>query len=86
MMKKPEAEAAVNKEWDKFQKLPAWDEKKVKSKSEVISQAKNDGKNISLRKFNGPLSLEERRNCKTPPEIQGASYVKDENGYRAVFT
>ena len=29
-------------------------------------------KNSSLREFDGPLSLEERRTCKTPPEMQGA--------------
>ena len=49
-------------------------------------------KNSSLREFDGPLSLEERRTCKTPPEIYRGRVVlrghnvKDEEGYRAVFT
>ena len=72
--------------------MPAWDVKNARSKSEVVRQAKKDGKNSSLREFDGPLSPEERRTCRTPPEIQGASCasgetnVKDEEGYRAVFT
>ena len=34
-MKIPDAKAAVDKEWDKLKKLPAWPESKVKSKQEV---------------------------------------------------
>ena len=49
------------------------DVKKVRPKPEVVRQAKKGGKNSSLREFDGPLSLEERRTCETPPEIQGPS-------------
>ena len=48
-------------------------------------------KNSPLRELDGPLSLEERRTCETPPGIQEATCapgdnVKDEGWYRAVFT
>ena len=36
----------------------------MKTKSDV-SQAKKDGKTVSLRECDGPESLEERRTCKT---------------------
>ena len=46
-MEIPEAKAAVDKEWCKLiQKIIAWDVKKVRSKSEVIHQAKKDGKPV----------------------------------------
>ena len=57
-----------------LREIPAWDVKMVRSKYDVISQAKKDGKTVSsLRECDGPLSLEERRACKKTPEIQGAS-------------
>ena len=34
------AKAAVDKEWEKHEKIPAWDLTKVRSKSEVIDQAR----------------------------------------------
>ena len=34
-MKIPAAKEAVNKEWEKFEKIPAWNMTKVRSKSEV---------------------------------------------------
>ena len=49
------------------------DVKKVRPKPEVVRQAKKGGKNNSLREVDGPLSLEERRICKTLPETQGPS-------------
>ena len=59
-MKIPENKAAVNKAWDELEKLPACDEKKLTSKSEVVRQAKKDGRTVSLREPDGSLSLEER--------------------------
>ena len=38
-MKIPDAKAAVDKEWEKLEKLPAWQVTKVKSKKEVIGKA-----------------------------------------------
>ena len=39
-MKIPAAKAAVDKEWEKLEKIPAWDLTKVRSKSEVIDEAR----------------------------------------------
>ena len=63
--------------------VQAWDAKKVRSKSESVRRMENR----SRREFDGPLSLEERRSCITPPEITWGELccdnVKDEEGYRA---
>ena len=45
--------------------VQAWDAKKVRSKPEFVRRMENR----SRREFDGPLSLEERRTCITPPEI-----------------
>ena len=37
-MKIPAAKAAVDKEWEKLEKIPAWDLTKVRSKKEVIAE------------------------------------------------
>ena len=39
-MKIPAAKAAVDKEWEKLEKIPAWDLTKVRNKSEVIDEAR----------------------------------------------
>ena len=45
-MKIPDAKAAVNKEWEKREKLPAWQLNKVKSKKEVILEAQRDTEKV----------------------------------------
>ena len=42
-MKIPAAKAAVDKEWEKLEKIPARDLTKVRSKSEVIDEARTKG-------------------------------------------
>ena len=42
-MKIPAAKAAVDKEWEKLEKIPAWDLTKVRKKSEVIDEARMMG-------------------------------------------
>ena len=42
-MKIPAAKAAVDKEWEKLEKIPAWDKTKVRNKSEVIDEARTKG-------------------------------------------
>ena len=39
-MKIPAAKAAVVKEWEKLEKIPAWNLTKVRSKKEVIDEAR----------------------------------------------
>ena len=42
-MKISAAKAAVVKEWEKFEKIPAWNLAKVRNKSEVIDEARIQG-------------------------------------------
>ena len=45
-MKIPAAKAAVDKEWEKLEKIPAWDLTKVRSKKEVIDEARTKGAKV----------------------------------------
>ena len=45
-MRTPDAKAAANKEWEKLEKIPAWQMEKVKSKKDVILEAQSDKKNV----------------------------------------
>ena len=45
-MKIPAAKAAVDKEWEKLEKIPAWDLTRVRSKSEVIDEARTKGAKV----------------------------------------
>ena len=42
----PDAKAAVDEEWKKFEKLLAWQLEKVKSKKEVILEAQREKKKV----------------------------------------
>ena len=42
-MKIPAAKAAVDKQWEKLEKIPAWDLTKVRNKLEVIDEAMTKG-------------------------------------------
>ena len=43
-MKIPDAKAAVDREWEKFEKMLAWQLNKVKSKKDVILEAQQSFK------------------------------------------
>ena len=45
-MKIPAANAPVDKEWEKLEKIPAWDITKVRNKSEVIDDARTQGRKV----------------------------------------
>ena len=45
-MKIPAAKAAVDKEWEKLENIPAWDLTKVRSKKEVIYEARMSGATV----------------------------------------
>ena len=44
----PDAKAAVDREWEKLEKLPAWQVTQVKSKKEVIGKAQKDGRTVHI--------------------------------------
>ena len=45
-IKIPAAKAAVDEEWEKLEKIPAWDLTKVRSKKEVIDEARTKGAKV----------------------------------------
>ena len=45
-MKIPGAKAAVDKEWEKLEKILAWNLTKVRNKKDVINEARNKGRKI----------------------------------------
>ena len=45
-MKIPAAKAAVDKEWEKLEKIPEWDKTKNRNKSEVIDEARKEGRQV----------------------------------------
>ena len=47
-MKIPAAKAAVDKEWEKLEKISAWNLTKVKSKKQVIDEARTSGAQFIL--------------------------------------
>ena len=59
-MKRPSAQAAVDEECDKLEKIPAWDKTKVRNKSDVIDEVRKEGKSV-LRFIDGSLSFGECR-------------------------
>ena len=47
----PAAKAAVDKEWEKLEKISAWNLAKVRSKSEVIDEARTSGAKVHFASF-----------------------------------
>ena len=45
-MKIPAAKAAVDKEWEKLEKVPAWNRTTVRNKSDVIVDARTEGRKV----------------------------------------
>ena len=66
----PDAKAAVEKEWEKLEKIPAWQLTKVRNKKEVIDETRNEGRKSSFCVLNGSLSSQEFGVGVTVSEIQ----------------
>ena len=75
VMKIPDAKAAVDKEWKKFETTPAWQLDKVKSKKKVIQEHKKNKKKVHLEIcfIDGHLSSKECGVGTTVPEVRGSS-------------
>ena len=58
VVKIPAPKAAVDKEWEKLEKISAWNLTKVKSKKEVIDEARTAGVTVHFASFNGHMSSE----------------------------
>ena len=90
-MKIPAAKAAVDKEWEKLENIPAWDLTKVRSKSEVIDEARTKGAKVHVASLmdTGHLKnaeLETKHQKYKGRVVLRGDIVKDDSGSNAVFT
>ena len=90
-MKIPAAKAAVDKEWEKLEKISAWNLTKVKSKKEVIEEARTKGATVHFASLmdichlkNAELETKHQK-YKGRVVLRG-DIVKDNSGSYAVFT
>ena len=90
-MKIPAAKATEVKEWEKLEKIPAWDITKVRSKSDVIDEAKTKGAKVHFASLmdichlkNAELEAKHQK-YKGRVVLRG-DFVKDDSGSCAVFT
>ena len=90
-MKIPAAKAAVDKEWEKLEKISAWNLTKVKSKKEVIDEARMSGATVHFASLmdichlkNAELEAKHQK-YKGRVVLRG-DIVKDDSGSYAVFT
>ena len=83
-MKIPAAKAAVDKEWEKVEKIPAWDLTKVRSFKEVIDEARTKGAKVHFSSLMDICHLKHHK-YKGRVVLRG-DIVKDDSGSYAVFT
>ena len=72
-MKIPAAKAALDKEWEKLEKIPAWDLTKVRSKNEVIDEARTKGAKVHFSSLMGICQLKNAEFGDEAPKIQRSS-------------
>ena len=90
-MKIPAARAAVDKEWEKLEKISAWNLTKVKSKKQVIDEARTSGAKVHFTSLMDTCHL---KNAELEANYQKynrraalrGDIVKDGSGSYAVFT
>ena len=89
-MKIPAAKAAVDKEWEKLEKIPAWDTTKVGNKSKVVDEARTKGRKVHFASLmdichmkNAELEAKHQK-YKGRVVLRG-DIVKDDSGSHAVF-
>ena len=90
-MKIPAAKAAVDKEWEKLENISAWNLTKVRSKKEVIEEARTSGAKVHFASLMDKCHLKnaeleaKHQKCKGRVVLRG-DIVKDDSGAYAVFT
>ena len=90
-MKIPEAKAAVDKEWETLEKIPAWQLTKVRNKSDVIDEARTSGAKVHFASLMDKCHLENaelevKHQKYTGRVVLRGDIVKDDSGSYAVFT
>ena len=90
-MKTPAAKAAVDKEWEKLEKISAWNLTKVRSKKEVIDEARTKDAKVHFASVmdichlkNAELEAKHQK-YKSRVVFRG-DIVKDDSGSHAVLT
>ena len=66
-MKIPAAKAAVEKEWEKLENVPAWQLTKVRNKSEVVADARHEGRTVH---FASLMDLCHLKNSELEPQFK----------------
>ena len=89
-MKIPAAKAAVDKEWEKLEKILAWDLTNVRSKKEVFDEARTKGAEVHLASLMDICHLKnaelEAKHQKYKGRVVLRDDMKDDSGCYAVFT
>ena len=90
-MKIPAAKAAVDKEWEKLENFPAWDLTKVRSKAEVIDEARTSGAKVHFASLMDICHLKNAELEAKHQKYKGrvvfrGDIVKDDSGSYAVVT
>ena len=90
-MKIPAAKAAVDKEWEKIEKIPAWDTTTVRSKKQVIDEARTKGAKVHFASLMDTCHLKNAELEAIHQKYKGrvvlrGDIVKDDSGSYTVFT
>ena len=90
-MKIPAAKAAVDEEWEKLEKIPAWNMTKVRNKSEVIEEARTKSVKVHFASLMDichlkNVDLETKHQKYKGRVVLRGDIVKDDSGSHAVFT
>ena len=90
-MKIPAVKAAVDKEWEKLEKISAWNLTKVRSKKEVIDEARKQGAKVHFASLMyichlKNAELEGKHQKYKGRVVLRGDVVKDDSGSFAVFT
>ena len=90
-MKIPSAKAAADKEWEKLEKISAWNLTKVRSKKQVIDEARTSGATVNFASLMDichlkTAELEAKHQKYKGRIVLRGEIVKDDSGSYAVFT
>ena len=85
------AKAAVDKEWETLEKISAWNLTKVRSKKEVIDEARKEGRKVHFATLMDLCHLKNAELAAKHQKYKGrvvlrGDIVKDYSGSYAVFT
>ena len=84
-------QGTVDQEWEKLEKIPAWNLTKVRSKKEVIDEARTSGAKVHFASLMDTCHLKNAELETKHQKYKGrvvlrADTVKDDSGSNAVFT